>query len=79
MRVGVSIGTLVLAAVGSLAAQQPPPPPPGPPPLAVGVEAPDFTLPASTMAGLSAKPVHLKDLRGKTVVLAFFYRARTKG
>jgi cytochrome oxidase Cu insertion factor (SCO1/SenC/PrrC family) len=79
MRVGVSIGTLVLAAAGSLAAQQPAPPPLGPPPLAVGVEAPDFTLPASTMAGLSAKPVHLKDLRGKTVVLAFFYRARTKG
>lgn len=48
-------------------------------PLAVGVPAPDFTLAASTMAGVSAKPVHLKDLRGKTVVIAFFYRARTKG
>jgi peroxiredoxin len=24
-------------------------------------------------------PVRLSDLRGKTVVLAFFYRARTKG
>ena len=66
-------------AAAPLAAQQPAAPPPGPTPLAVGVEAPDFTLPASTMAGVSAKPVHLKDLRGKTVVLAFFYRARTKG
>jgi cytochrome oxidase Cu insertion factor (SCO1/SenC/PrrC family) len=67
-----------------LAAQQPAPapPPPAPPaatPLGVGVEAPDFTLPASTKEGVSAKPVHLKDLRGKTVVLAFFYQARTKG
>ncbi|HEU5217741.1 MAG TPA: hypothetical protein VFU23_03735 [Gemmatimonadales bacterium] len=66
-------------AASPLAAQQPPPPPPGPPPLAVGVEAPDFTLPASTMAGVSENRMHLKDLRGKTVVIAFFYRARTKG
>ncbi len=70
---------LLLAA--PLAAQQPPapPPPPGPTPLAVGVEAPDFTLPAATLDGVSAKPVHLKDLRGQTVVIAFFYKARTKG
>jgi cytochrome oxidase Cu insertion factor (SCO1/SenC/PrrC family) len=66
-----------------LAAQQPPPaPPPAPPaaiPLAVGVEAPDFTLSAATIEGGSAQPVRLKDLRGKVVVLAFFYQARTKG
>ena len=66
-----------------LAAQQPPPaPPPAPPavtPLAVGVEAPDFTLAAATSEGVSAQPVRLKDLRGKVVVLAFFYQARTKG
>ena len=61
-------------AAAPLAAQQP-----APTPLVAGVEAPDFTLPASTMAGVSAGPVHLKDLRGKTVVIAFFYRARTKG
>jgi len=68
----------------ALAAQQPAPAPPPPPapqatPLAVGVEAPDFTLSAATMAGVSDKPVHLKDLRGKTVVLAFFFKARTGG
>ena len=74
-----SIVVLLGLAAVPLAAQQPAPPPPGPTPLAVGVEAPDFTLPASTIAGVSAKPVHLKDLRGKTVVIAFFYRARTKG
>ena len=72
-------GSLLVAP--ALAAQQPaaPPAPPQPTPLAVGVEAPDFTLPAATMAGVSAKPVHLKDLRGKTVVLAFFFKARTGG
>jgi peroxiredoxin len=49
------------------------------PPLAVGTEAPDFTLSAATSEGVSAQPLHLKDLRGKVVVLAFFYQARTKG
>ena len=72
------------ALAAPLAAQQPapapaPPPPPAATPLAVGAEAPDFTLPASTKDGVSAQPVHLKDLRGKTVVMAFFYQARTKG
>jgi len=76
---------LVAAALGfagQVAAQQPAAPPPAPPaatPLAVGTEAPDFTLSAATMAGVSAMPVHLRDLRGQTVVLAFFYKARTKG
>jgi peroxiredoxin len=28
---------------------------------------------------VSAQPVHLQDLRGQTVVIAFFYKARTKG
>ena len=74
---------LSLATAAPLLAQQPaappPPPPPAAVPLAVGVEAPDFTLSAATMAGVSAKPVHLKDLRGKTVVLAFFFKARTGG
>ena len=45
----------------------------------VGDLAPDFTLPAATMAGVSAKPVQLSALRGRTVVLAFFPRARTSG
>jgi cytochrome oxidase Cu insertion factor (SCO1/SenC/PrrC family) len=71
-----------LALAPALAAQQPAAPPPAPPqptPLAVGAEAPDFTLSAATIAGVSTKPVHLKDLRGKTVVLAFFFKARTGG
>jgi peroxiredoxin Q/BCP len=45
----------------------------------VGTAAPDFALPGATRYGLLRDPVHLSDFRGKTVVLAFFYRARTKG
>jgi peroxiredoxin Q/BCP len=45
----------------------------------VGDAAPDFTLPAATKAGVSAAPVKLSDLRGQTVVLAFFFKARTSG
>ncbi|MES2124856.1 MAG: peroxiredoxin [Gemmatimonadota bacterium] len=45
----------------------------------VGDMAPDFTLPAATMTGVSGKPVHLSELRGRTVVLAFFPKARTSG
>ena len=45
----------------------------------VGQQAPDFSGPASTRYGLLKKPLHLSDLRGKTVVLAFFPRSRTKG
>ncbi len=49
------------------------------PALKVGDMAPDFTLPASTAAGVAKTPLHLKEMRGETVVLAFFPRARTSG
>lgn len=45
----------------------------------VGDVAPDFTLQGSTKDGVLAKPIHLADFRGQTVVLAFFPKARTKG
>lgn len=79
MRISLPLAALALTA--PLSAQQPAPvPAPAPPPLpAVGTIAPDFTLPAATSAGVSAKPFHLKDHRGETVVLAFFYRARSSG
>jgi hypothetical protein len=48
-------------------------------PLEVGVTAPDFSLPAATRHGILAEPVSLSDYEGKTVVLAFFFRARTRG
>lgn len=50
--------------------------PPGP---AVNAPAPDFTLAAATRYGVLRDPVRLSDFRGRTVVLAFFVRARTKG
>jgi hypothetical protein len=45
----------------------------------VGTMAPDFALSGATRYGLLRDPVRLSDFRGSTVVLAFFYRARTKG
>jgi len=72
--------TFALAMIAApVAAQKPATPPPAPTPPAVGTMAPDFSLPAATMAGVSAGPVRLSAYRGKTVVLAFFFRARTKG
>jgi hypothetical protein len=62
-----------------LAAQQPPAPPPAAPPLEVGAVAPDFTLPGATRDGVMANAIKLSDFKGKTVVLAFFFRARTRG
>lgn len=50
-----------------------------PAPLKVGEVAPDFTLPGATKDGLLAEPVRLADLRDQTVVIAFFYRAKTRG
>ena len=49
---------------------------PGP---AVGDVAPDFALHGVTRYGALKDPVRLSDFRGQTVVLAFFYKARTKG
>ncbi len=46
---------------------------------AVGQMAPEFSLPGATRYGLLSAPVKLSDFRGKTVVIAFFYQARTKG
>jgi len=58
-----------------LAAQEPP----ANPPLEVGAVAPDFALPGATRYGVLQDPVRLSDFKGKTVVLAFFFRARTRG
>ncbi len=47
--------------------------------LPVGALAPDFAIPGATRYGLLEDPVRLSDFRGETVVLAFFFKARTKG
>jgi hypothetical protein len=70
------------AALGSATAagaQQPaaaPPPQTGP---KVGDSAPDFSLPGATRYGLLRDAVQLSSMKGKTVVLAFFFKARTRG
>ena len=45
--------------------------------VAEGKPAPDFTLTAATANG--SKEVHLKDLKGKNVVLFFYPKAMTSG
>jgi len=47
--------------------------------LAVGEMSPDFALPGATRYGILEEPVRLSDYRGETVVLAFFFRVRTRG
>lgn len=46
---------------------------------AVNDVAPDFSLAGADRYGLLKTPVKLSDYRGRTVVLAFFFQARTKG
>ncbi len=73
--------TLVLAALMQQPTDPPAPPPapPSPPPIEVGAVAPDFSIPGATRFGTLKNPVKLSDYKGKTVVLAFFFKARTRG
>jgi hypothetical protein len=76
--------TLALSAVASLAAFSIAKGQTAPTPMVLtgpGVNdlAPDFSLSGATRYGLLKTPVRLSDYRGRTVVLAFFYQARTKG
>jgi hypothetical protein len=58
-------------------AQQPSAPPTPTP--EIGSMAPDFTISGATRFGVLRDSVRLSDFRGQTVVLAFFFQARTKG
>jgi len=69
----------LLAAGAALAEAQNTPAVQTPPPLEVGAVAPDFTLPGATRYGVLRDPIKLSDFKGKTVVLAFFFKARTRG
>jgi hypothetical protein len=68
--------TIALAAglAAPVAAQQP-----EAQPLEIGAVAPDFALPGATRYGVLENEVRLRDYAGKTVVLAFFFRARSRG
>lgn len=80
MRLRLSVpliaGAAVAAAVPAARAQQPAAQLPT---LEVGQAAPDFALTGATRYGILRSPVRLADYRGKTVVLAFFFKARTRG
>jgi hypothetical protein len=77
LRAVAGVAALVMLAP-PLAAQQPAAPPPQPTPE-VGSMAPDFTVAGATRYGLLRDSVRLSDFRGQTVVIAFFFQARTKG
>ena len=47
--------------------------------LEVGAMAPDVEMAGATKHGVLAESIKLSDSRGETVVLAFFFRARTRG
>ncbi len=47
--------------------------------IEVGTMAPDFELTGATRHGVLSDQVRLSDYRGETVVLAFFFRVRTRG
>ncbi|PYP35835.1 MAG: hypothetical protein DMD34_04700 [Gemmatimonadetes bacterium] len=76
LAIGLAFSLAIALAVPAARAQQQTPPAPE---LAVGAEAPDFALPGATRFGVLKNPVRLSDFKGRTVVLAFFYKARTKG
>ena len=47
--------------------------------LAVGEMAPDIRFVGATRYGVLEEPVSLSDFSGNTVILAFFFRARSSG
>ena len=67
---------VTLAGAQQAAAPAAPAPDVGP---KIGEMAPDFEFTGITRYGKLANPQKLSDLRGQTVVLAFFPKARTRG
>jgi thioredoxin-dependent peroxiredoxin len=47
--------------------------------LSVGDKAPDIQVVGSTRYGTLKDPIHLSDFKGETVVVAFYFKARTPG
>ncbi len=74
-RIMTAAAVAALAFAAPAAAQEPE----NPPPLEIGAVAPDFELPGATRYGVLREPIRLSDFNGKTVVLAFFFKARTRG
>lgn len=70
---GIAVSVSLIGA-GGVAAQQTAAPGP-----AVGQMAPVFAVQGATRHGILRDSIRLSEFRGKTVVLAFFFKARTKG
>ncbi len=70
---GLLAGALTLGLPAPSAAQE------GSDFLPVGEMAPDIQVVGATRYGVLEEPLHLSDFRGETVVLAFFFRARSRG
>jgi hypothetical protein len=84
MRTTAIVALALTAAAAAARSQNPPAAPAAPapaanPPLDIGAPAPDFALAGATRYGTVREPIRLSDYRGKAVVLAFFFRARTRG
>jgi hypothetical protein len=47
--------------------------------LSVGEMAPNIQLEGATRYGVLSDPISLNEYRGETLVLAFFFRARSSG
>lgn len=69
----------LLGSAGAASAQQTTSAPAAPPGPEVGQMAPDFALVGATRYGILRDSIRLSELRGQTVVIAFFPKARTKG
>jgi peroxiredoxin Q/BCP len=79
LRIAAVSAAVLAAVVAPMAAHAQQPAAAPAPVITVGAMAPDFELRGATRYGLLANPVRLSDYRGQTVVIAFFYKARTKG
>ena len=73
------VGAALVATAPAARAQNPPAAAAAVTVLDIGAVAPDFSLTGATRFGILKDPVRLSDFKGKTVVLAFFFRARTRG
>jgi peroxiredoxin len=76
MVTALSAALAIPGAAQQTGAAAPAAPLPGP---NVGDVAPDFSAPGADKSGPLAAPIKLSDYKGKTVVLAFFPAARTRG
>ncbi|HET9454988.1 MAG TPA: hypothetical protein VFO66_11950 [Gemmatimonadaceae bacterium] len=76
---GAIAAALLFGATAAGAQQQPAAAQPPLPIPAVGDMAPDIPIRGATRYGLLGERLMLSQLRGQTVVLAFFVVARTRG